>query len=359
MSIRVPTQTARLRAAVVVAAGVSLLASSAADAEAPRRLGDSSVFAVVPPPGNPEGVVINGNTVLTGTTIDGFEIATGGTLPSRIFAFDRRSGALRYSIEIEGEDLRQFHGVAGLALDRDGRLYASVLQLGILRFDLGRGARTQELYATLPDLPPCAVALGAPCSPTADDRMPLGNDIVFDPAGTLYVSDSWQGTIFRIPAGGGAAEMWFQDPRIDGVFGANGIRISADKRHLYVAVTEDRAGISRIYRLPLVARPQAGDLEGVASWPVGGADGIALGATGRLYVVLGDYDEISVLRPDGTEEVRYASEHFHNPASLAFTNEGSLLITNHAFFDPEPSHSSLVELFVGEKGAPLARPDIP
>lgn len=350
---------------VALAAACALGGEAAASS---RPFGDARIFAPVPSPGNPEGLVLNGKTVFTGTTTDAFELATRVKQPSKLFAFARDSGELRYSIGIKGEDVSpasaRIHGIAGLAFDADDRLYASDVQQGILRFELGRDERRQELYATLPDLPPCAVTVaGSACSPTLDDRPPLGNDIVFDRSGHLYVSDSWQATVFRVPRGGGEAEVWFQDSRLDGAFGANGIRLSPDGTELLLAVTEDKQGVGRVYRLPLAERPTAADLREVASWPLGGADGIAFGASGKLYVVLGSSNEISILRPEGggfREEARLSSGLLHNPASPAFNDASrSLLVTNHAFSDPDPSHSTIVDLFVNDQGAPLVRPSIP
>jgi hypothetical protein len=53
------------------------------------------------------------------------------------------------------------------------------------------------------------------------------NALTFDTAGNLYVSDSFQGIIWRTGPGGGAGTVWAQDPLLipNGVppFGANGI----------------------------------------------------------------------------------------------------------------------------------------
>src|SRR4051794_29060355 len=278
-----------------------------------RRAGHARVFATVPEPGHADGIVIDGDTVITGTTGDSVAFSTGAKAPSVIFAFDRTSGQLRYTLPVEGEALdpdAPLNGISGLALDAAGRLYAADIQGRILRFDLSGGKRRQEVYATIPDLPSCKHTPAEPiCSPTLDDRTPLPNGIVFDDSGNLYVTDSWQATIFRIPAGGGQAQVWFQSERIDGFFGANGIRVGPDGETMYFAVTRDRSETSWIFQLPLVASPSPRDLVAVATWPPraravapAGADGIAFGTSGLLYVVLGGDEEVAAV--DVTTGVR-------------------------------------------------------
>lgn len=348
-------------AAAAVMALLGPPAGAAPQANQGREPGDSRVFAVVPAPGNPEAVAVNGNTVVTGTTISGLELATRtASVPSHLYAFDRGSGGLKYAIPVEGEDLSEVHGLAGLAFDGTGRLYAADVQQGVLRFALGTGARRQELYATIPDMPTCLAAVpGRPCSPTLVDRQPLPNEIVFDDAGNLYVTDSWQATIWRIPPGGGEALVWFTDGRLDGLFGANGITISPDRTWVYLAQTYTETLGGALYRLPLVTQPGADDLELLRTWPQAGPDGMAFGRSGRLYLVLGGSEEVAVLDPDGKQVATYRSEHLHNPASPAFDGLGSLLVANHAFFDLDPAHSSLVDLYVADRGAPLSRPLLP
>ena len=67
------------------------------------------------------------------------------------------------------------------------------------------------------------------------------NALTFDGDGFVYVSDSFQGIIFKIPPGGGDAEIWKQDPLLTttGVppFGANGMAFNNDRSRLFVANT--------------------------------------------------------------------------------------------------------------------------
>ena len=80
--------------------------------------------------------------------------------------------------------------------------------------------------------------MAPPCSPTPFDAPPLPNDIVFAANGTAYVTDSTQATIWWVPPGGGAPQIWFQDPRLASPsFGPNGIRIDLS--------SSDGGGVSR------------------------------------------------------------------------------------------------------------------
>ena len=116
-------------------------------------------------------------------------------------------------------------GLVGIALDADRRLYVASLQHGILRFS--PPSYEQEVYATIPDLPACSPMLPIVCSPTLLDRVPFPNDMAFDAKGNLYVTDSFQATIWRIGEDR-RAEVWFQSATFDGVLGANGIWGSYD-----------------------------------------------------------------------------------------------------------------------------------
>src|SRR5436190_577817 len=88
-----------------------------------------------------------------------------------------------------------------------------------------------SVLATVPSKPSIASAVpsGTPSSPHLFGLPPLPNDLAFHRAGNLFVTDSFQATLLRGPAGGGAARIWVQDRRLDSPsFGPNGIRVSPD-----------------------------------------------------------------------------------------------------------------------------------
>ncbi len=130
---------------------------------------------------------------------------TAGTGPSAIQVLKRQTGQSEHLLTVVGEDLSQEHALSNIAIDGDGRIYVLSTQLGVVRFTKVGQAYVQDFYGSpLPNLPTCSAALpGQACSPTTIDYPPLPNDIAFDEAGNLYVTDSLQATIFRYAPGGG------------------------------------------------------------------------------------------------------------------------------------------------------------
>ena len=340
-----------------------------------RALGHSRVVARIPmggvrgTAGFPEGLAILGDRMYVGTPAS---FDTANAPPSTILIYDLEHGELERSHVVQGEVTAAPHAVSGLAHDARGRLYVLSTQLGVLRFTPdGR----QETYSPpLPDLKPANTGAPAPTSPTAFDRPPLPNDLVFDEHGWLYVTDSFQATVWRIPPGGGPAQPWLQDPRLDAGFGPNGIRLAPDRRSFLLASTTTGFGPltapvpGYIYRVPVGPHPT---LQSFHTFESGGPDGIAFGESGRLYVALALANQIAVLAPDGTELGRYggpaapgggmnAPVPWDNPATLAFDDRNRrLLVTNHSLIAGLPDHFMVYDVYVGERGLPLIRPELP
>jgi sugar lactone lactonase YvrE len=259
-----------------------------------------------------------------------------------------------------------------MAFDADGRLY--VLDRNparLLQLDLSGGRPKQSTYATFPDLAPCNSS-DPPCSPTTIDSAPFADYLAFDRDGTAYVTDLEQATIFVVPPGGGDAKVWFSDPRLDSVFGPNGIAFGPDG-DLYFAMTgsiqptEPAQGL--IYRIPPIKNPKPKDLEVFFKYlePAAGPDGIAFGRSGKLYVALAGANQMSILDPDGTEELRFPSQvenqeqevPYDLPASIAFDGHGSLLVTNQSYFTANEDHWAVLDAWVNDVALPLIRPHIP
>src|SRR4029077_20285418 len=113
-------------------------------------------------------------------------------------------------------------------------------------------------------------------------------------------SDSTEATIFRIPPGG-TPEIWFQDTRLGGPVGVNGLRIAPDGSRLFLAVTFTAQATGAVYSLPVVDAPQATDLALFHQYATEGPDEIVFGRSGRLYVSLAVAYAASVLDPTGSE----------------------------------------------------------
>jgi len=239
----------------------------------------------------------------------------------------------------------------------------------MLRLDVATGKQTRY-SSPFPDLPPCLPLplLPGSCSPTLIDGPPIPNDLAFDAAGNAYVTDSMQATIWRVPPGGGAPEIWFQDMRLASPYiGTNGIRIHPDGDRLFFTVTTDLFGQGYVYRLPLTEAPTASDLQVFHHFGLGeGPDGIAFGAAGDLYVTLALPlgSGILVLDANGAERRRFVNPQsspffpYDSPANLAFDGSGRILVTNHAFVTGIllPSQFTVIEVCVGDSGAPLVEP---
>ena len=322
-----------------------------------RSIGDTQVFARVPDPGQPGGVAVDRDRVLV-TTVG---LLQPTAAPPRLFVYDRKTGELRHSWVIPPMMSPSSMQLLGVAVDASRRAYVVDMNGRVVRIDPETGK--QETYAMFP-----AAAGGV-------GTMPF--DIVFDKAGYAYVTDQNVPVIWRIPPGGGEPEMWFRDPRLVGYdYGEGGIRIDPSGRWLYFTVAVSQypasAGAGLIYRLPLVDRPKADQLHEVFRYPAKTMSfGLALGATGNLYVTLDGTHQVSVLAPDGDgvmrEQTRFPSAEdnarrevpYDTPIGMAMDGCGSMFVANsNAFSFPDPNRWVVFRVFVGDRGAPLEKPVI-
>ena len=129
--------------------------------------------------------------------------------------------------------------------------------------------------------------------------MPAPNAMVFDKTGNLYVSDSFQGAIFRIDNATSCAipcpvTTVKHDPLLATAgfppFGANGVALSSDESTLFIANTGD----DRVLRLDLSTNGLS-----VFTESINGADGLAFDSRGRLWVAANQNDEIVALNTNG------------------------------------------------------------
>jgi sugar lactone lactonase YvrE len=347
-------------ALLLVCAALLCQTPARADNKHDRPVGDSKVIAHVPFPGYPEGIAVHGSLVyVSGPAAFG---VPGNLDASKIFAFDKETGALVKTITIQGQT-RFPKAISCIAFGEDDDLYVLDEEQGVLKINVETGQ--QSVYAA-PFFPVYQSAFGPP-API------LLNDLAFDKNGYLYVTDSFEATIWRVPPGGGAPQVWFQGASIDGPFGPNGVRVDPTSQRLYFDVTFDAAGQGLIYTLPLVDHPAPSDLQLFHTYtPGAGPDGFAFGKSGNLYVALAGYSQISVLAPDGTEQARFGGPaqnpaspsnplQWANPANIAFDNRnGTLLVTNHASLTGLPDPSPLFAVFdvyVNDKAGKLFKGD--
>jgi sugar lactone lactonase YvrE len=164
------------------------------------------------------------------------------------------------------------------------------------------------------------------------------NALTFDAAGNTYISDSFQGIIWRLSGSScGEATAWVTNDLLlpkTGVpgFGANGLAFNKAGNALFVANT----AMDWIVRIPVSG--------GVAGTPemftnsINGADGLVLDRNDNLWVAANQADEIVVVDQSGKVIAKLGDfEGVHNgvtrgllfPASPAFSKDGEwLFVTN-------------------------------
>jgi sugar lactone lactonase YvrE len=304
---------------------VSLLAVLPSSTRAWDR-GRAAPFAHLPDgAAAPEGLEVDGDgNVYVGT----FGSPSGS---GELFVFDRH-GRLVRRLTISGASPNllglRFHPGSGALL---------VVDFGTARvLALDPGTGTAAPFMTLP----AASVAGAGL-----------NDVTFDQAGNVYVSDSFHGAVWKTGPAGGEATVWVEDAllRTGGVppFGANGLRFDTGETALFVANTGD----DTVVRVPVVGGPPGST--GTAGTPavfahgVNGADGLLVDEDDNVWVVANQADEIVVIDPTGRAIAKLgdfegigrdgAVKGLLFPASIRWSGK-DLLVTNLALdlrlFDP-------------------------
>lgn len=228
-------------------------------------------FATLPAgSAGPEGLTVgrHGNVYVTTFAF----AAPAGTL-GKLFVFDPEGHLIR-NLDVQGSS----SALLGLAFNpvTDDLL---VLDFGagkVLKVDRFTGA--SQVFATV----------------TGSSGL---NALTFDSSGNVYVSDSFQGIIWKTGPTGGAAAAWVTDPLLttSGVppFGANGVEFNKEGNALFVANT----GNDQIVRIPVNAGTPGTPAVFVNS--VNGADGIAIDDDDNIWAAANQSDEIVVIDKTG------------------------------------------------------------
>ena len=264
-----------MRFARTVKAIVALfLALTALQVQAWTRL-PAVTFATLPAgTAHPEGITADDRGNLY---VANFDVSKASG-PGDVVVFDREGKLLRQLSIPDSSAL-----LLGLAFrPQSGDLL--VIDFGnqrVLRVDPITGSATP--FTTIPG--------GANAGPNA---------LAFDAAGNVYISDSFQGIIWRAPADGGDPEAWVADALLTtpGVppFGANGIAFNNAATALFVAST----GNDSIVRIPLPNGP--GGTPGTPEVfvnSINGADGLIVDEDDNLWVAANQADEIVVVDASG------------------------------------------------------------
>ena len=172
-------------------------------------------------------------------------------------------------------------------------------------------------YATFEQVEDACIA--APVSQLVTDCL-SPNDLTFGPDGYMYVTDTGQDMIWRIPPGGGEAEVWYTDTRMFSPVGPNGIEFMADGETLMFAMTitgplDSLGGLagdgsavpatSKLFTLSVEPDGSPGRLETFwESRPGNEIDGFAIGESGSVYAALTLVNGIAAISPEGAEITR-------------------------------------------------------
>jgi hypothetical protein len=228
----------------------------------------------------------------------------------------------------------------------------------------------QDDYARFHDVPPCAPpARTHDCSATMGNQEAEPDYAAFGADGSLYVTDIEQALIWRVPPGGGQADVWFTHSRLENIFGPNGIHFLADGRTLLFALTAQSpaAGnptVGGLFTLPV--RPDGTPGEMRQLWegrPADGPDGFAIARGGDIYLALAGANQLALISATGQERARVPANPvanaamevpFDGPASLAFVGE-RVLMSNQSTAGI-PRSWAIFDVFAGEPGLPLPRP---
>jgi sugar lactone lactonase YvrE len=167
------------------------------------------------------------------------------------------------------------------------------------------------------------------------------NALTFDSSGNVYVSDSFNGVIWKTGPNGGPGTAWVTDPLLTTVgtppFGANGLGFNKAGNALFVANT----GNDTVVKIPVTAGAAGTPVVFVNS--INGADGIVLDSKDNLWVVANQADEIVVVDPSGKAIAKLGDfngvdksgvpQGFLFPASPDFSKDGNFVYVSNLSLD--------------------------
>jgi DNA-binding beta-propeller fold protein YncE len=277
---------------LVVALGLIAAAASTPAAAQSVMSDHVRTFAVLPDGVRfPEGIAAN---------------PANGDVYVATFDFVNQNVLLRYDFRGRLLGKREFGGaLLGLRFGpKDGKVYVANFGASTIQRVGADLSGAVENVATIP-------GIGAPASRTVinpdgssdtvlfgSNGFPGPNAMTFDAAGNLYVSDSFQGAIFRVANADACApciaSLVVRDPLLATAgfppFGANGLAFNGDESALYVANTGD----DRVLKLDMTSVQVS-----VLAESVNGADGLARDAQGLLWVAANQADTLVALDERG------------------------------------------------------------
>lgn len=342
-----------MRRLLAVSAGIGVILGMlvSAPAQAWDR-GTVANFATLPAfsPSGP-GPVCPNNTTSCTSDIEGVAVGPDGTVYTATFGFNSE-GALGGYGELfvfgaDGTEVKHFP-VVGSSPHLIGLVYQASSR-SVLVADLGKGV----VWKVDPKNQKTSLFLQAP---SIAGKSPGLNALTIDKLGNVYVSDSFQGAIWKTDANGNHPTAWYSptnagqndlllpDANAGEVlippFGANGIEFNNEGTALFAANTAYHS----IVKIPVNADGSAGTGT-VLTTGLNAPDGLAVDANDNLWVAANQGDEIVVVDPTGTVIAKKGDfdgiaddgsiRGLLFPASLAFSPDKSrLYATNLALYLP-------------------------
>lgn len=297
------------------------------------------------------------------------------------------TGALAADVQvIESYDAALGQLPEGVAVSSDGDVYVTLAGTGELRridgktyagesvatfpigggFLLGMAFDQDQLYVVVGSFDPTTCGVW-----TVDDSGSIQrviafggdefpNDITFDEAGNMFVTESISGSVYRVPAGSTTRTLFLQDPLLVGdvnvspvpfPIGANGV------------VYDDEAGTILVANSQVPAVVEIEDEGGIAGAVsvlsagenLRGADGLAIDKNGDVVVVSNFNSTVSVIeRSTGVATVfADSTDGLVFPSTVAFGQHGpdkhSVFVANFGFGAGPTAPVGLLKIEYGEK----------
>jgi sugar lactone lactonase YvrE len=273
----------------------------------------------------------------------------------------------------------------GVAVAPNGDLYVTLAGTGELRridahtgvgesfaqldvgggFMLGMAFRGDDLYVALASFVPETSGIWRiyedGSAARVVDIQGFPNDLTFDKAGNMYVTESISGSIYKVAHNSTTPQLWLQDSRFLGdinvspvpfPIGINGITYDDNTNSVIIANSQVPAIIE--------IKDHCGQPGSVSIIAAGehlrGADGVALDREGDIYV--GSNFNSTLLEVDRrhgtTRLVADASDGLVFPSTVAFGRHGndkkSVYVANFGFGAGDDAPVGVLRIYVGEKG---------
>jgi DNA-binding beta-propeller fold protein YncE len=180
------------------------------------------------------------------------------------------------------------------------------------------------------------------CQPVRIAALPptsFANGLALGDDGYLYAADSALGIIWRVPAAGGTPAAWASGPQLApaGFIGANGLKVHDGA----VWVTNTDQGT--LLRIPIGPGGAAGPIHTVATG-LAGVDDFTFARNGDILAALNTPSELAVIQPDGTQTIVLTSaDGLSNPTAVAEAGN-TIYITSAAYITQNDPNLLLARL---------------